>query len=159
MLGKLQNALRFHDGAGRHRRSLAPCARRPATTRAAVIAGAIVLAALAGAAQAGPSHHPEARAWCTSRQRATLDQQIMGCTILIQTKRKQKNLGRLFDTRGVAYFRKGQYDLAIADYDRAVALGYSQALYHRSIAKEKLGDHAGAGADRGAYRQRRQSDR
>jgi len=88
-----------------------------------------------------------------------LDQQIKGCTILIQTKRKQKNLGRLFDTRGVAYFRKGQYDLAVADYDRAIELGYSQALYHRSLAKEKLGDRAGAGADFGAYRQSQKAEK
>jgi tetratricopeptide (TPR) repeat protein len=88
-----------------------------------------------------------------NRQRGLLDQQIMGCTILIQTKRKQKNLGRLFDTRGIAYFRKGQYELAIADYDRAIELGYTEALYHRSVAKEKMGDKAGAGADLGAFRQ------
>jgi len=88
-----------------------------------------------------------------NRERALLDQQIKGCTILIQKKQKQKNLGRVFDTRGVAYFRKGQFQLAIADYDRAIALGYTAALYHRSLAKEKLGDHAGAGADLGAYKQ------
>lgn len=88
-----------------------------------------------------------------NKERALLDQQIMGCTILIETKTQQKNLGRIYDNRGIAYFRKGQYDRAIADYDRAVELGYSDALYHRSIAKEKLGDHTGAGADLGAFKQ------
>ena len=159
MLRTLPKASRFHDGSGRHHGRCSPFPRRPATTRAAVIAGAVVLAALAGSAQAGPSHNAQARAWCMNRERALLDQQIIGCTTLIQAKKKQKNLGRLFDTRGVAYFRKGQYDLAIADYDRAVALGYTQALYHRSIAKEKLGDRAGAGADLGAFRQSQKTDR
>jgi tetratricopeptide (TPR) repeat protein len=126
-------------------------------TQAAVIAGAIVLVALAGSAQAGSPQNAQARAWCMNKQRSLLDQQITGCTILIETKKKQKNLGRLYDTRGIAHFRKGQYELAIADYDRAVALGYGAALYHRSLAKEKLGDRIGAGADLGAFRQSQNS--
>jgi tetratricopeptide (TPR) repeat protein len=116
------------------------------------IAGAIVLSALAGTAFAGPAKQTQAWIWCLSKERASLDLQITGCTTVIASGKKKTHLGRIFDNRGVAYYRKGQYDHAIEDYDQAVQLGYSNALYNRSLAKEKLGDKAGADADLEAFR-------
>ena len=124
----------------------------PAKTHAIAAALALALAALCGAAQAGPKKNPLARSWCMDREKATLDEQIRGCTILIESARKKKNIGRIYNNRGVAYFRKGQYELAIADYDQAVNFGYSNALYNRSLAKEKLDDKAGAAADFAAFK-------
>lgn len=122
----------------------------PAKTHA--IAAALVLAALCGAAQAGPKKNPPAWSWCMDREKATLDEQIRGCTVLIESARKKKTIGRIYNNRGVAYFRKGQYDLAIADYNQAVVYGYGNALYNRSLAKDKLDDKAGAAADFAAFK-------
>jgi tetratricopeptide (TPR) repeat protein len=115
------------------------------------IAGAIVLAAFACPVSAAP-RHPQARAWCVNKDKALLDQQIRGCTMLIQSSRKKKNIGRVFYTRGIAYYRNGQYGDAIADYDEAIRFGYTNALYNRSLAKEKQGDEAGAAADIEAFK-------
>jgi tetratricopeptide (TPR) repeat protein len=124
----------------------------PAKIRA--IAAAIVAVALCGAAQAGPKKNPPAWSWCMDKEKASLDEQIRGCTILIESARKKKTIARIYNNRGVAYFRKGQYDLAIADYDQAIGFGYGNALYNRSLAKEKLDDKAGAAADFAAFKSR-----
>jgi tetratricopeptide (TPR) repeat protein len=49
------------------------------------------------------------------------------------------------ETRGHAYFKLGQYQRAIQDYDAALGRDehLSQALYARGIAKLKLGDTKG----------------
>jgi tetratricopeptide (TPR) repeat protein len=119
------------------------------------IAGVIALAVYSGIAGAGTKKNPQARSWCMGKERALLDQQITGCTMLIRValrKPKKRSLGVVFYNRGTAYFRKGQYDLAIADYDQAVNFGYTNALYNRSLAKEKLDDKAGAAADFAAFK-------
>lgn len=52
------------------------------------------------------------------------------------------------DSRGLVYFRMGQYDLAIADLDTAIAKGRNApSLYIRGLAKRKRGDTAGGDAD------------
>jgi tetratricopeptide (TPR) repeat protein len=119
------------------------------------IASVIALAAYSGIAGAGAKKHPHAWSWCMGREKSLLDQQIMGCSMLIRAAmktEKKKDVGLVFNNRGTAYFRKGQYDLAIADYDQAVNFGYTNALYNRSLAKEKLDDRAGAAADFAAFK-------
>jgi tetratricopeptide (TPR) repeat protein len=53
------------------------------------------------------------------------------------------------DSRGFVYFRLGQFDRAIADYDAALAVDQSLApsLYVRGLAKRRLGDVKGGDAD------------
>jgi tetratricopeptide (TPR) repeat protein len=121
-----------------------------------MIAGAIVLFALTGPASAA-RHHPRAHASCANTAKVTLDQQISGCTTLIKASKKRKNekIGRIFNDRGVAYYRKGQYADAIADFDQAIEFGYVRALFYRILAKEKQGDEAGAVADIAAFKHTR----
>ena len=122
------------------------------SVKTCAIAGAIALAAMTGTAIAAPMRQSQAWIWCASKERASLDLEIRGCTRVLKAGPEEKHLGRIFDNRGVAYFRKGEYDRAIADYDRAIQYGYSNALYNRSLAKKKLDDMAGAAADMEAFR-------
>ena len=123
-----------------------------ATTR--LIAGAIVLAAITGfAGQAAMAQTQQQLDWCSGKNAATADQQIGGCTALIQTgKFTGKTLALIFSNRGAAYKTKGQYDRAIQDYDQAIKLNpnYARAFSNRSLAKEKKDDKAGADADMAA---------
>jgi tetratricopeptide (TPR) repeat protein len=59
-----------------------------------------------------------------------------------------------FDSRGLIYFRKGDYARAIADYDAALGLQPKTvtSLYMRGLAKAAMGDAAGSKADAEAAR-------
>jgi len=62
------------------------------------------------------------------------DLSIRGCTAVIEPGREtQGNLARAFFYRGIAYFRKGQYEYAIQDLDEAIRLdpNLTQAVYDR----------------------------
>ncbi len=72
-----------------------------------------------------------------------------------KSSKKNKKIGRVFNTRGLAYYRKGQYANAVADYDEAIKCGYVRAFFYRSLAKEKQGDEAGAAADIAAFKRTR----
>jgi Tfp pilus assembly protein PilF len=52
--------------------------------------------------------------------------------------------------RGNIYLRRKQYRLALADYDKALAINsrYGPAYLNRARAREEIGDAAGAAADR-----------
>ena len=51
----------------------------------------------------------------------TLDQQIDGCTVVIRSGGETpERLVQAFMSRGFAYMTKGDYDLAIQDYDQAI---------------------------------------
>ncbi len=54
-----------------------------------------------------------------------------------------------FYNRGVAHSGRKEWDLAVRDYDRAIKLEprFAAALYGRGVAKEQMGDRAGADAD------------
>ena len=49
------------------------------------------------------------------------------------------------DTRGYAYFKLGQFQQAIQDYEAALRAypGMASTLYQRGVAKLKLGDGTG----------------
>ncbi len=68
--------------------------------------------------------------------------QIDSCTILI-TSRATTSLGLAiaYNNRGNAYTSTGKFDLAIADYNRALALNpnFVKALNDRGVAYEKSG--------------------
>ena len=62
------------------------------------------------------------KTWCTDPD-ATNDQTIAGCTADIQSgDYDAANLSAILTNRGLAYDGKGQFDLAIQDYDQAVKL-------------------------------------
>jgi len=51
------------------------------------------------------------------------DTKIVGCTALIQAgEDTPENRSIIYGDRGTAYYNKGDYDLAIQDYDRAIRL-------------------------------------
>jgi len=54
-----------------------------------------------------------------------------------------------FDSRGFAYLKSGQWDLAISDFNAALRLDpkLPSALYGRGFAKQKKGDAAGGKSD------------
>jgi tetratricopeptide (TPR) repeat protein len=53
------------------------------------------------------------------------------------------------DTRGFVHFRRGEFDLALADYDAALRLFPRSAstLYMRGLVKQRAGDPAAGAAD------------
>jgi tetratricopeptide (TPR) repeat protein len=71
------------------------------------------------------------------------ERSIAGCSALIQSGQETGiNLAKAFYSRGWAYARKGDYDRAIADYDRALQLNPSlaNAYYSLGVAYEHKGD-------------------
>lgn len=85
---------------------------------------------------------PERQACDGSEPQYSLDQQIAGCTAVIEGGGiSQDNLASAYSNRGVAYYSKGQYDKTIADNDRAIALkpDFANAFYGRGMAYARLG--------------------
>lgn len=80
----------------------------------------------------------------------TGDQQIAGCTLVIESGRWQGvGVAWAYYYRGNAKERKGDFDDAIADYNHAIELDpkNSRLYVSRGGAKERKGDHDGAEAD------------
>ena len=96
--------------------------------------------------------NPSMLAACRERAASSLETQIHSCTWLIEHSRKGTHLEAIFYSRGMAYYRHGNYTLATADFDEAIMRGYANALYARSLAKEKLGDSVGAAEDFAAFK-------
>ncbi len=66
-------------------------------------------------------------------QSKNLDQRIRGCTSLInQGKLSRKVLAPAYINRGITYRKKGQYDRAIADYDKAIKLNPKLAMAYNN---------------------------
>jgi tetratricopeptide (TPR) repeat protein len=81
---------------------------------------------------------------CNDTQSASLDQQIGGCTALIDAGALMpQGLAVAFNTRGIAYTKKGDYDRAIQDYDESIKINpkYAKAFNNRGVAYRKKGDH------------------
>jgi tetratricopeptide (TPR) repeat protein len=90
--------------------------------------GLLIGLALALIAPAAWAQTPQQHDWCRSPT-ATADQTIDGCTALIQSGRETMAVKALdYDIRGSAYFIKGLYDQAIADYTRSIALKPEAAM-------------------------------
>src|SRR5450755_489544 len=65
------------------------------------------------------------------------DVRILGCTALIQSGQEiDKSLAASFNNRGMAYNEKGEFNLAIADFDQAIRLrpDDAYAFYNRGNA-------------------------
>ena len=58
-----------------------------------------------------------------------LDRQIRGCTQVIERgeQESRKNRAVAYNNRGLAYYKKGEHDRAIADYDEVIALNPNDA--------------------------------
>jgi len=111
------------------------------------IAVGAALMLLSPAAQAQPS--PQ---WpsCTGVPGVDWDQQIRGCSTLIESGRETPpRLAKAYDSRGIAYAKKADYDRAIADFSAAIRLDPNNAGYYsnRGNAYNDKGDHARAIAD------------
>jgi tetratricopeptide (TPR) repeat protein len=80
----------------------------------------------------------------------SLGLRIDGCTALIQSGRLAgENLSLAYYNRGIAYFKKSQYDRAITDFDQAIQLDPNStfALNNRGTAYARKGQYDRAIAD------------
>src|SRR5262249_12062973 len=90
--------------------------------------------------------------WCENSNRAfSVDLQIDGCTAAIRSgdQRSQKELASYFNSRGLAYRAKGDFDRAVADFDEAIRLEPKNALLFnaRGVAYSAKRDYGRAMAD------------
>lgn len=72
------------------------------------------------------------------------DTRIAGCTAIIQGGAESaEKLATAFNNRGLAHDRKGEYDLAVQDYDQAVRLdpNSSDAFYNRGNTYRNKGEY------------------
>jgi tetratricopeptide (TPR) repeat protein len=81
--------------------------------------------------------------WCTGGFPITDDQQIRGCTALIENKRNKDLHATAYYNRGNAYFSKGDVGSAIRDYTSALETkpDYLEALYNRAVAYRATKDY------------------
>jgi tetratricopeptide (TPR) repeat protein len=86
-----------------------------------------------------------ANAWeqCAGRDAATVDQQIDGCTVAIQSgSEAPERLVQALVARAIAYMTKGDYDRAIRYHDQAISLDPKNGLAfnNRGFAYGRIGD-------------------
>ena len=89
-------------------------------------------------------------AWCKGDGSPTLEQQIGGCTALIDAKSGEARTRALnYFRRAGAYLRQQDYDRAISDFGEGLALdaGNAAGYYGRAIAYEAKKDADRAIAD------------
>jgi len=86
------------------------------------------------------------RCWVRAVAAKALEAALSDCN---ESLRIRPNSGPTLDSRGLVYFRMGQYDKAIADYDAALKEMPQSAgsLYVRGFAKRRKRDAAGGDAD------------
>ena len=80
---------------------------------------------------------------CNGIERSTAGSQIRGCTAVINSKAATSvGLAIAYNNRADAYISEGKYDLALADYDRAVVLNprFAKAYNNRGVAYAKTGE-------------------
>ena len=107
-----------------------------------------VLLALTGTARAGGPEY--CKQGLSAHRASKLDLAIEYYTRCIDYGDvTQKHLARAFNNRGFAYYEKGEYDRAIADYDRAIQLtpDYAYAFSNRGNVYDHKGEYDRAIAD------------
>jgi len=116
-----------------------------AAKRLALILTGVVLGGAAAFAQTA-----QERAWCEGEDAVTIDQRIEGCSAVIKAGRERgEKLAEAFNTRGIGYRLKGEYDRAIQDYNQAIRINakFATAYNNRAIAYDTKGDYDRAIAD------------
>ena len=87
---------------------------------------------------------------CNGDNHATPMQSIAGCTAMIESgEYKGDQLAIVFSSRGIAYFRNGESEKAIRDYDQAIGLrsNFIGAMIGRGFANLKTTNYDAAIAD------------
>src|SRR6185295_2735131 len=81
---------------------------------------------------------------CNGADRSSPEPQIKGCTALIESgKETTLVLAVAYTNRGNAYAAKGDFDLAISDYDVAIKLNpaFAKPFNNRGVALQKKGEY------------------
>lgn len=86
------------------------------------------------------------RCWARALSGEQLAEALRDCDAALRIR---PDTGAFLDSRGLVYLRRGEYDRAIADYDRAIALSSADAwsYYGRGVAKLRKGLTAEGEAD------------
>jgi tetratricopeptide (TPR) repeat protein len=101
----------------------------------------LVATLLAAAAHAQTAQE---RQWCESDEEVTVSQRIDGCSAVIKAGRDRgEKLAEAYNSRGVAYRLKGEYDRAIQDYGQAIKLDAKSATAYanRGVAYDNKGEY------------------
>jgi tetratricopeptide (TPR) repeat protein len=111
---------------------------------------ALILTGVVWAGASASAQTAQERAWCEGEDAVTIDQRIEGCSAVIKAGReKGEKLAEAFNTRGIGYRLKGEYDRAIQDYNQAIRINakFATAYNNRAIAYDTKGDYDRAIAD------------
>jgi tetratricopeptide (TPR) repeat protein len=99
---------------------------------------------LAGAGPTAAAAQSPANECFSTDAGTSVDLRIAGCTDIIQSGAlPQDSLAVALQNRGTAYLNKGEFDLAIQDYDQAIALipAYANAFNSRGVAYQAKGEN------------------
>jgi tetratricopeptide (TPR) repeat protein len=111
---------------------------------------ALILTGLLVGGASASAQTAQERAWCEGEDAVTIDQRIEGCSAVIKAGRERgEKLAEAFNTRGIGYRLKGEYDRAIQDYNQAIRINakFATAYNNRAIAYDTKGDYDRAIAD------------
>jgi tetratricopeptide (TPR) repeat protein len=127
---------------------LSPAGDPPHEKAAALIAEIEARPAEAAPAAGGPS--PQDFAACDFSPDADLA--IRACTNIVESGTDADDVVVAYNYRAVAYLQRGDFDLAIADFDKALAAvaDDAQGLFFRGLAHHAKGDTTAALKDLGA---------
>lgn len=89
------------------------------------------------------------RCWARTLTNVAIDEAIADCN---KSLRLRPHIAATIDSRGLAYFRRGDLDRAVKDFDAALAIEPKTpwSLYARGIIRLRRGDKAGGEADMAA---------
>jgi tetratricopeptide (TPR) repeat protein len=125
-----------------------------ATIRAVAVGFAVLAAAFSsGAMQARATGYEQLQAWCDGRENVPDDVRISSCTAIINSGGYDAHdLNQAYYYRGYWYANTHQYERAIADFTQAIRYDPRDvdAYWLRYLSKKKVGDIAGAEADKKA---------
>jgi tetratricopeptide (TPR) repeat protein len=114
--------------------------------RGAACCALLALTVLLGAATAQDSRSKNIE-MCNGFDLNSPDAQINGCTALIDAGQEMmEKLAIIYNNRGNAYTRRGEYDRAIEDYDQSLNINpsYTAAFSNRGAAYQKKGAYVRA---------------